>query len=140
MGNHNVIVSDANDCVSLSKLSKLSVREERLREEGTHPSFKASKTDAPEDKEALTQTDTLWGVYWIRKGSGATRDNRQGNESEGVGITSVHQTEEEKLWGEVVGHLVRGGSFERSACYVDDSSMSHLGDSRALSTATEVSC
>ena len=39
MGNHNVIVSDANDCGSLSKLSKLSVREERLREEGTHPSF-----------------------------------------------------------------------------------------------------
>lgn len=59
MGNHNVIVSDANDCGSLSKLSKLSVREERLQEEGTHPSFKASKTEAPEDKEALTHC----GVY-----------------------------------------------------------------------------
>ena len=82
----------------------------------TIPSFKARKADAAEDKETPTQRDTLWAVRWIRKGSGATRDNRQGNESEGVRTTSVCQAEEEKLWSYGVGHLVRGGSFERSAC------------------------
>ena len=116
------------------------MREEGLRKEGNHPSFKAGKTDAAEDKETPTQSDTLWGVHWIRKGTGATGDNRQGNESEGTGTISVRQAEEEKLWGGGVGHLVRGGCFERLACQVCESSMRHLGNSRAQSTATEVSC
>lgn len=43
------------------------MRDKGLRKEGTHPSFKASKADAAEDKETPTQSDTLWAVHWIRK-------------------------------------------------------------------------
>lgn len=51
-----------------------------MREEGadsrTHPRSKSSKTNSAKDKEALTQSDILWSVDQIRKGSGDTRDNK----------------------------------------------------------------
>lgn len=41
---------------------------------GTHPRFKSSKTNSAEDKEVLTQRDTLGSVEQIRKRSGDIRD------------------------------------------------------------------
>lgn len=94
--------------------SSVSQCEKGGADSGTHPRFQSSKTNSADDKEALTQRDTLGSVEQIRKRSGDRRDTDREMRMSKQGSTSFRQAEEEKLWSKLAGHLVRGGSFEKS--------------------------
>lgn len=94
--------------------SSVSQCERGRADSGTHQRFKSSKTNSAEDKEVLTQRDTLGSVEQIRKRSGDIRYTDRETRVSKQGSTSFRQAGEEKLWSTLAGHLVRGCSFEKS--------------------------